>query len=60
VLGFVPGTASETDIANLEDLAALIVAQLEMRQHGLRTTGEDPNATAMMTVAPYPEAATGT
>jgi GAF domain-containing protein len=55
VLGFVPGTASETDIANLEDLAALIVAQLEMRQHGLRTTGEDANTTAM-TVQPQPTA----
>jgi hypothetical protein len=59
VLGFVPGTASETDLANLEDLAALIVAQLEMRQHGLRTTGEDANTTTM-TVEPYPDAATGT
>jgi GAF domain-containing protein len=47
VLGFVPGTASETDIANLEDLAALIVAQLEMRQHGLRTTGEDADTVAL-------------
>jgi serine/threonine protein kinase len=47
VLGFVPGKASETDIANLEDLAALIVAQLEMRQHGLRTTGDGADTVAM-------------
>jgi hypothetical protein len=47
VLGFVPGKASETDIANLEDLAALIVAQLEMRQHGLRATGDGADTVAM-------------
>lgn len=38
VLGIVPGTASETDIANLEDIAALVVAQLELRQEGIRNT----------------------
>jgi serine/threonine protein kinase len=47
VLGFVPGTASDADIANLEDLAALIVAQLEMRQHGLRTTAENTDTVAL-------------
>jgi hypothetical protein len=47
VLGFVPGTASDADIANLEDLAALIVAQLEMRQHGLRTTAENVDTVAL-------------
>jgi serine/threonine protein kinase len=38
VLGIVPGTASDEDIANLEDIAALIVAQLEMRREGIRNT----------------------
>lgn len=38
VLGIVPGTASEDDIANLEDIAALIVAQLELRREGIRIT----------------------
>jgi serine/threonine protein kinase len=36
VLDFVPGTASEAEIANLQDLAALVVAQLELRQEGIR------------------------
>jgi serine/threonine protein kinase len=34
VLGIVPGSASDEDIANLEDIAALVVAQLEMLQEG--------------------------
>ncbi|MGO4690555.1 protein kinase domain-containing protein [Glaciibacter sp. 2TAF33] len=38
VLGIVPGTASGADIANLEDIAALVVAQLEMRHEGIRNT----------------------
>ncbi len=40
VLDFEPGTASETDIANLEDLAAIIVAQLELRREGMRNAGD--------------------
>jgi serine/threonine protein kinase len=39
VLGIVPGTASDEDIANLEDIAALVVAQLEARHENARTTG---------------------
>ncbi len=39
VLDVVPGSASETQIANLQDLAALVVAQLELRQEGMRNTG---------------------
>jgi serine/threonine protein kinase len=38
VLGIVPGTASAEDIANLEDIAALVVAQLEMRREGIGNT----------------------
>jgi serine/threonine protein kinase len=38
VLGIVPGTANDGDIANLQDIAALIVAQLELRQEGMRNT----------------------
>jgi serine/threonine protein kinase len=38
VLGIVPGTASSDEIANLEDIAALVVAQLEMRREGARST----------------------
>jgi GAF domain-containing protein len=40
VLGSVPGTASEDDIANLEDLAALAATQIELQQHGMRITSE--------------------
>ena len=36
VLDVKPGTASATEIANLQDLAAIIVAQLELRREGLR------------------------
>lgn len=39
VLDVVPGSASEAQIANLQDLAALVVAQLELRQEGMRNTG---------------------
>jgi serine/threonine protein kinase len=39
VLDIVPGIASEAQIANLQDLAALVVAQLELRQEGMRNTG---------------------
>ena len=37
VLDFTPRSASATEVANLEDLAALVVAQLESRHEGLRT-----------------------
>lgn len=40
VLDFEPGTASAADIANLEDLAAIIVAQLELRREGMRKAGD--------------------
>ncbi|MFF1635241.1 protein kinase [Leifsonia sp. NPDC058248] len=40
VLDFEPGTASASDIANLQDLAAIIVAQLELRREGMRKAGE--------------------
>jgi serine/threonine protein kinase len=36
VLDVKPGTASDVEIANLQDLAAIIVAQLELRHEGLR------------------------
>ena len=36
VLDVKPGTASDAEIANLQDLAAIIVAQLELRHEGLR------------------------
>ena len=43
-----PGTASDEQVANLADLAALVVAQLELRQESLRiagtTTGNVPHA----------------
>jgi serine/threonine protein kinase len=37
VLDFTPRSASATEVANLQDLAALVVAQLETRHEGLRT-----------------------
>ena len=37
VLDFTPRTATATEVANLQDLAALVVAQLEARHEGLRT-----------------------
>ena len=37
VLDFIPRTATATEVANLQDLAALVVAQLETRHEGLRT-----------------------
>lgn len=40
VLDFIPGSATEGEIANLEDLSALIVAQLELRQEGRRQGGD--------------------
>jgi serine/threonine protein kinase len=52
VLDFTPRTATDAEVANLEDLAALVVAQLETRHEGLRTvemTGP------LVAVAPQPE-----
>ena len=46
VLDFEPGTASPEQIANLEDLAALVVAQLELRQESLRLSIESSGALA--------------
>lgn len=47
VLDFVPGTATASEIANLQDLAALVTAQLELRQESMRsvgwTTGQVPS-----------------
>jgi hypothetical protein len=40
VLNFVPGNASPKDLANLQDLAAMIVTELETRKEGLRSIGE--------------------
>lgn len=37
VIDFEPGSATEAEIANLEDLAALAVAQLESRHEALKT-----------------------
>ncbi|MHC5795879.1 protein kinase domain-containing protein [Lacisediminihabitans sp. FW035] len=37
VLDFSPRTATAAEVANLQDLAALVVAQLETRHEGLRT-----------------------
>ena len=37
VLDFTPRTTTATEVANLQDLAALVVAQLEVRHEGLRT-----------------------
>ncbi len=46
VADFHPGSVAPDQLQNLEDLAALVVAQLELRQEGLRTTdagiGNDP------------------
>ena len=51
VLDFTPRSASAAEVANLQDLAALVVAQLETRHEGLRTvemTGP------MVAVSPQP------
>ncbi|WP_022902694.1 GAF domain-containing protein, partial [Curtobacterium sp. B8] len=40
VLDVRPRDATEADLANLRDLAALAVAQLELRQETLRTTSD--------------------
>lgn len=40
VLDFVPRTATGSNVAILEDLAALIVAQLELRHQTMQLTGE--------------------
>ncbi|RFA23710.1 hypothetical protein B7R25_01250 [Subtercola boreus] len=38
------GTASRAEVENLQDLAALVVSQLELRQVGMQTTTEIPAA----------------
>jgi serine/threonine protein kinase len=40
VLDTVPRDVSDTDLTNLQDLAALAVTQLELRQESLRTTSD--------------------
>ncbi|MBM7470738.1 protein kinase domain-containing protein [Subtercola frigoramans] len=40
VLDLVTRAVSPAEVENLEDLAALVVTQLELRQEGMRTTGE--------------------
>ncbi|MCU1481441.1 MAG: hypothetical protein JWQ19_2227 [Subtercola sp.] len=40
VMDFAPGEASDEEVENLNDLAALVVSQLELRQVGLRTTSD--------------------
>ncbi|RFA12903.1 hypothetical protein B7R22_14760 [Subtercola boreus] len=40
VLDVIPGTVTAAEVANLEDLAALVVSQLELRQLSLLTTVE--------------------
>ncbi|CAN5233511.1 hypothetical protein BH11ACT2_BH11ACT2_06150 [soil metagenome] len=47
VLGVVPGKASADEIANLEDIAALVVAQLEARSAPSTRTQELPDTVAM-------------
>ena len=49
-----PGTASESQIASLKDLAAFVVAQLDMRHEGLRTTREVPPAAPVAATAQPP------
>jgi serine/threonine protein kinase len=44
VLDTKPHTVSEVDIVNLEDLAALVEAQLDSRREQRRATGEHPTA----------------
>jgi GAF domain-containing protein len=41
VLDFTPRSASAAEVANRQDLAALVVAQLETRHEGLRNGGDD-------------------
>jgi serine/threonine protein kinase len=53
VADFAPGTVSEAQLANLHDLGALIMAQLELRQEGLRTSGQSSDS------IPTPAAPTG-
>jgi GAF domain-containing protein len=40
VLDTAPHETTALDVANLEDLAALVVAQLELRQEGIRVTND--------------------
>ena len=52
VLDFTPRSASAAEVANLQDLAALVVAQLETRHEGLRTV---EMTSPMIAVAPRSE-----
>ncbi|MCU1509140.1 MAG: hypothetical protein JWQ12_1405 [Glaciihabitans sp.] len=52
VADFVPGTASESQLASLQDLAALIMAQLELRQEGLRVGGNTSGSVPITAVTP--------
>lgn len=52
VLDFTPRSASAAEVANLQDLAALVVAQLETRHEGLRTV---EMISPMMAVVPRPK-----
>jgi GAF domain-containing protein len=45
VLDTRPHSVSETDVANLEDLAALVMGQLDLRRESRRITGELQNPT---------------
>ncbi|UFS59833.1 protein kinase domain-containing protein [Subtercola endophyticus] len=40
VMDFAPSEATDAEVENLNDLAALVVSQLELRQVGLRTTSD--------------------
>jgi serine/threonine protein kinase len=57
VADFVPGTASESQLASLQDLSALIIAQLELRQAGLRIGGHTGDSVPT-TAAPSVDAPT--
>jgi GAF domain-containing protein len=60
VLDTVPRSASHSDIANLQDLAALVVAQLELRRESLRITNENIRITnERLLVTPPSDAAAG-
>jgi serine/threonine protein kinase len=46
-----PHSVTEVEIANLEDLAALVMAQLDLRRENRRVTGEFADAAGLTTVA---------
>ncbi|MCU1439233.1 MAG: hypothetical protein JWP85_230 [Rhodoglobus sp.] len=54
VADFTPGTVSEAQLANLNDLGALIMAQLELRQEGLRTSGHSSDSIPTPASTPTP------